>query len=71
MLLMCDESSIWRFINSKRKLEKSGKKGLRKHYVAYLSLVGAVLQDADISYELQDGVYVRELSSGEPAENLN
>ena len=53
LTLICDECGIW-MIYSKRKLKKE------RLEEALSFSCGAVLQDADIPYELKDTVYVRD-----------
>ena len=70
MMLQCEECCMWRLVYAKRKLKAEEKVQLDRSLSDMLFSCGAQLQDADIPPNLQDVVFVRELSCDEPIERL-
>lgn len=70
MMLQCEECCMWRLVYAKRKLKAEEKVQLDRSLSDMQFSCGAQLQDADIPPNLQDVVFVRELSCDEPIEKL-
>lgn len=69
-MLKCEECGMWRLVCAKRKWKPSECKSLEHALSGTSFSCGSPLQELDLSAELEQSVYVRELNYHDPTEIL-